>query len=284
MPVRPSPTESATLFAAGERKRGNDGRMYAVALTKAGVKRWAAVPKGAIGAKGAKVKTVFVVDNGSMPFMVRLDGGTAQVFKLPEGVEYEDEDEDGEPKRGAALQRLYTVPVATLAYERAFVGLCPSEKKGAPKASWPERLLLGVGKRREWWHGGNSVLLHLGSTAAGHTYAFIGEEIFRFRTPTDDPVVGYVSYMGNSAVPYPWATGARNTYLMGEHLHMPNALLECGDRLTPPERDPYQVFYGINLATCEKKDKKDRLANRRAADAWRRAHPLAGFKVIHERI
>lgn len=40
MKVRPSPSESATLFAVGTRKRGNDGRMYVVAETKNGVRRW----------------------------------------------------------------------------------------------------------------------------------------------------------------------------------------------------------------------------------------------------
>ena len=40
---RPSPTESATLFPEGATRRGNDGRMYAVTLTSAGVHRWAVV-------------------------------------------------------------------------------------------------------------------------------------------------------------------------------------------------------------------------------------------------
>ena len=38
--LRPSPTESATRFAAGTEKRGNDGRAYAVSITKNGVHRW----------------------------------------------------------------------------------------------------------------------------------------------------------------------------------------------------------------------------------------------------
>jgi len=40
MPVRPSPTESATKFSLGVKKRGNDGNMWVIVQTTAGVKRW----------------------------------------------------------------------------------------------------------------------------------------------------------------------------------------------------------------------------------------------------
>ena len=38
--VRPSPTQSATLFQVGQKKKGNDGNMYQVVTNKNGVKRW----------------------------------------------------------------------------------------------------------------------------------------------------------------------------------------------------------------------------------------------------
>jgi hypothetical protein len=37
---RKGPEESATLFAVGTRKRGNDGNMWIISETSAGVKRW----------------------------------------------------------------------------------------------------------------------------------------------------------------------------------------------------------------------------------------------------
>jgi len=40
MSVRISPSESATQFEAGTEKRGNDGRLWVVSLTKSKVKRW----------------------------------------------------------------------------------------------------------------------------------------------------------------------------------------------------------------------------------------------------
>jgi DNA ligase-1 len=38
--MRPSPSQSATLFAKGKKSLGNDGSMWEVVLTSAGVKRW----------------------------------------------------------------------------------------------------------------------------------------------------------------------------------------------------------------------------------------------------
>ena len=43
--MRPSPTESATLYKIGTRKRGNDGNMYIVTMTKTHVKRWTELVK-----------------------------------------------------------------------------------------------------------------------------------------------------------------------------------------------------------------------------------------------
>lgn len=37
---RPSPSESATLFKIGTKKKGNDGNMYIISVNKNGVKRW----------------------------------------------------------------------------------------------------------------------------------------------------------------------------------------------------------------------------------------------------
>lgn len=39
--MRPSPTESATVFEIGTKRRGNDGNMYVVATDKNGKYRWA---------------------------------------------------------------------------------------------------------------------------------------------------------------------------------------------------------------------------------------------------
>ena len=56
---RKSPTESATLFKVGTKKKGNDGNMWEVKITKAGIKRWTKVkevkkPKGKSKSKISK--------------------------------------------------------------------------------------------------------------------------------------------------------------------------------------------------------------------------------------
>ena len=37
---RPSPSESATKFKEGIKKKGNDGNMYIIVVNKNGIKRW----------------------------------------------------------------------------------------------------------------------------------------------------------------------------------------------------------------------------------------------------
>ena len=37
---RPSPSESATQFKEGTKRKGNDGNMYIIVVNKNGVKRW----------------------------------------------------------------------------------------------------------------------------------------------------------------------------------------------------------------------------------------------------
>jgi hypothetical protein len=68
---------------------------------------------------------------------------------------------------------------------------------------------------------------------------------------------------------------------MLDKIYLPNEALDLGDMLKPPTRDPYTVFYKVNLKTGEPYDKG---AAKRGKDAWRPAHRLAGYKSVHERI
>lgn len=51
--LRPSPTESATLFRAGTVRTGNDGSAWVVTATKAGVQRWQRQRQAASGSSGS---------------------------------------------------------------------------------------------------------------------------------------------------------------------------------------------------------------------------------------
>lgn len=78
---------------------------------------------------------------------------------------------------------------------------------------------------------GNSILVE----TKRKEYTYIGPNIYTFKT-TDD-ITGYESPVGNSDVPYPYAIGMENTYLMIEHTYIPNFLRF--------HQDPYQQFYGF---------------------------------------
>ena len=112
-PLRPSPSESATDFQAGTRRRGNDGRTFEVVETKAGVRRWAPV--------GRRITTL---DNGGAPFAVDLvpaaeqggrGGGVAHVSVLSQS--------DGQQQDKDAY-----VFWRSFEYEQAFIGSCGDAK------------------------------------------------------------------------------------------------------------------------------------------------------------
>ncbi len=94
-----------------------------------------------------------------------------------------------------------------------------------------------------WFHGGNSMLLDEG----GGRYVYIGEVGFRFAVEPGDRIVDYVSPIGNSCVPYPFAVGEINTYFMLEPCYLPNSIMEN----YPPEKreDAYDVLYDQDLET-----------------------------------
>jgi len=63
---------------------------------------------------------------------------------------------------------------------------------------------------------GNSVLIQL----SDHNYIYIGEKIYKFKTK--DIIIKYKSPVGNSDVPYPYAIGTSNTYMMLEMSYIKN--------------------------------------------------------------
>lgn len=289
MPVRPSPTPSATLFPVGTKKRGNDGRTYVVVATRTGVQRWQPVPVATKVAKATKdgtrsdnksfraVKQVYVVDNGGVPFIVRLSAlrgsGKAQVLVAPK--EYDDDEE--EALHGLAKDHPRVVagykPWRTIPYLRAWVGLDP-EEPGAPRPKRSGLLSKLVGAafgKASWWHGGNSVLLQVGV----RKYVFVGDRIIEFSTPPDDAIVELVSPMGNSAVPYPYAIGTTNTYLLIEDTWIANAA-----RL--PFMDPYEQFYEHDPVTGEKYTGP--VQGNKRMRAHQATHKVQGLRVLHERV
>jgi hypothetical protein len=101
-------------------------------------------------------RTVSVVDNGGIPFLVHLSSagrgarqGHATISALV-------------PRSGPASYAEWGI----VAYTRARIGLCPAER----------------GSSRAWWHKGNSVLLHTRDRADGlpGPLVYIGTSIQSF--------------------------------------------------------------------------------------------------------
>ena len=66
---------------------------------------------------------------------------------------------------------------------------------------------------------GNSLLFQI----TKKKYMFVGETVSTFNL--NDEIVDYKSPIGNSDVPYPFAIGITNSYLINEKLYAPNALV-----------------------------------------------------------
>lgn len=87
-----------------------------------------------------------------------------------------------------------------------------------------------VGTDRNYGFSGNSILVK-----RRDDYVYIGSEIYSFKPI--DIIIDYLSPIGNSDVPYPYAIGSNNTYLMIENVMIENKFLE--------EEDPYRHYYNM---------------------------------------
>lgn len=87
-----------------------------------------------------------------------------------------------------------------------------------------------IGKDPEnLFFSGNSILIKI----KDHEYIFVGFIIYKFQ-PLDD-ILEYISPVENNDVPYPYAIGEKNTYLMINYVYIPNNKLLSSD--------PYNQYY-----------------------------------------
>jgi hypothetical protein len=173
------------------------------------------VPKSYPADKITKSTSFLTLDNGGRSFNVVLTPTSFSVFKRRQITKKERSDNKGDWE---ILDKIidglkYDVCVVRpTKYIRVFVGVSPDH-----------------GQK----FAGNSILVQLNKKK----YMFIGEQIDTFEV--NDDIVGYLSPVGNSGVPYPYAVGVKNTYLMIEDTYLPNNMIT--------EDDPYMQFYGHHL-------------------------------------
>ena len=164
------------------------------------------------GADGRKA-TYLVHDNGGRPFKISVQRqpgdpkAQVQVFKAI----YDEE-----------MPRYEREPCISFSAERVFVGQSPKHAKHRARFD------------------GNSLLLHL----EGLKYVFVGENVFAFTAKS--PITKYVSPVGNSDVPYPWAMDEQGfRYLMISSVIVTGKLFENSDT------DPYDLFFDRAVMTAD---------------------------------
>ena len=147
----------------------------------------------------SKMQSYDILDNGGNPFKVTIRGLTVDIYKQTW------------TSNGIVLDKK---PILTFKPKKIFIGKSPKNKMTEFSG--------GYGSK---WDG-NSILLHINR----NKYIYIGPEIYSF---TSKPIESYVSPVGNSQVPYPFAVDIdKNYYLMEEHVII-------------HYDDPYNVYYSI---------------------------------------
>ncbi len=150
-----------------------------------------------------KDKIYTTLDNGGAPFTVKVSSQKVKIYK-----NILRDDDYSWKKVGEKLVLTLKNP------KKIFVG---SDPPGFyyNKTSRPREV-------------GNSLLVN----TVGNKYVYIGESVKQFIA--NDTIKKYLSPVGNSAVPYPFAVGEKYTYLMIEGKKMLN---------TDVDNKPYEEFY-----------------------------------------
>ena len=134
-----------------------------------------------------------------------------------------------------------------------------------------KRIFVGRGSENDKYYG-NSVLFQLASDP--RTYVFAGGDIYSFR-PSEN-ILSYRSDMGNSGVPYPFAVGSENTYLMIEKVFIPNRMLYTDEN---GKMGPYEQYYGHDA-----KSKSEKARRRHRMDTLEKECKFKSVKLIHDHL
>ena len=148
-----------------------------------------------------KCKKYFTLNNGGYKFIVEDYGNKVIIYNILE-------DDDYKINNGQKIKEIK--------YQEIFFG------KPSPK------ILLDY----EIYKKGNSILLQINKGI----YIFIGTKIFSFTTNDKEKIIKFISPIGHSSVPYPYAIGEKYTYLLVENVYLDNSLLDLSN-------DVYTQYY-----------------------------------------
>ena len=219
---RKGPTQSATKFAVGTRRKGNDGNQWLIITTSKGVHRW----KKEIGAptKMHYNEEFLIHDNGDRPYCVRIKDGQVDVFEDPT-------DNDIPQTKEHYIKLVYSSK-----FLKRFVG----------KSTGDDTFQLADHKKQDARKFiGNSMLFQ---TAANKYMVVAGSAIYSFQTPDTDSIIRFYSSVGRSDVPYPVAEGKANIYFMLDKKYVPKSEFEKGTQF----EFAYDKYYANNMKKTSK--------------------------------
>lgn len=171
--------------------------------------------------------------NGGISFRVRLHDHAVTVDRWT-GDDSDDNDV-GRVKR----PRQKFVKLLTVRPKRVFVGHSPLNAMTKFSGGHGPKFL------------GNSILLGF----EDNVYVFVGDRIASFRTPPGRSIAWFVSPVGNSGVPYPYAVDDKGAmYLVPEGAMI---LAKVAKKEQILLDDPYDYYYDHSLITRDEGDRKD---------------------------
>ena len=214
------------------------------------------------------MKYYYIHNNGGRPFMITIDDNKLDIYKHNDDLNFDkilkfkikecDKDIQYDEKPFNYGEKIFTVK----SYEKVFIGKDYYDfKNNKVSLKHDQKCFIG-----------NSILVKLSK----YKYIYIGERIYSFTTK--DEIIKYVSPVGNSDVPYPYAIGTENTYLMIEDVVIPNNLLKkyhsVKNNYAMDNNDPYHIYYKLfmeknehNISNSEK-NKIKKLIHKTIANAF----------------
>lgn len=214
---RRSPDISATARPPSTVAKGIDGNYWMVIKVK-NSHRWIPYMN-----KNQKDEIYETMDNGATPFKVMITPDKIFVF-------YCDVDDN--------MKCQFDELVLTIKnYRDVFIGYSPKNKMTIFSGGYGPKF------------NGNSILVETKKL----TYTYIGESIFEFKT--HDPIIDYISPVGNNDVPYPYAIGEDNIYLMLYNKYIPRNILKKNQDVY------YLLFESFKKKNKNKKTKNKNLKN-----------------------
>jgi hypothetical protein len=191
-----------------EIKKGNDDNKYKSVKDSNGVYKWKLIDK-------PKYKKYYIHDNGSTNFLVEDYDNKVIIYKITK--DYDNNTIEINKK------------IKEIKYQEIYFGKVPSKMLKDSNYSYEK---------------GNTILLMIDKGK----YIFIGQCIYSFETKDKEKIIKFVSPIGNSDVPYPYAIGENNTYLLLENIYIDNSLLDLNE-------DIYQQYYQYHYINIKMKNK-----------------------------